>query len=315
MGQGAFGPATSPSPILEFKAGKLSLDGSEVRADPRKGKLVFLNDGGILRMQWKLRPSDSVEENLLVFPEDVSVEKVPECTTGRVLLMRFASDPTKKLFWWMQDLKDDKDGEIFDKLKALFSKPLSSGSPTLEDPDMEVLESAQMDSTQKVEESESKSGESISQPQVNADEATASIAEAIANAASEMSDMPSTMANSSLNSLLDPELVIPLLESDADLTNAVLEHLPEGQRDHNALKEQLRSPQLQQTLGRLTQALNEGLGAALIQQLDLPTSQQIGVRGLLDALNKYSLELKSKNQKDDDKMDVDKPDDPSADSK
>jgi 26S proteasome regulatory subunit N13 len=100
-GAGGAGPAAGP--LLEFRAGKMTLSGTTVTADPRRGKVVLTDDNGLLRFQWKPRPSGAVEENLLIFPDDCKVELVPECTTGRVILMRFSSDQSKKLFYWLQE--------------------------------------------------------------------------------------------------------------------------------------------------------------------------------------------------------------------
>eukprot|EP00474_Spongospora_subterranea_P011406 CRZ11864.1 hypothetical protein [Spongospora subterranea] len=104
-----------------------------------------------------------------------------------------------------------------------------------------------------------------------------------------------------LAEVLNPDRVIPLLQSDPDLVSAVLPDLPEvptscttwlhnsecvfqGERTREALYSQLRSPQLQQTLQRLTAAINSGQGQTLLRQLGLPVGDDIGVDALLQAL-------------------------------
>ena len=112
-------PAAAPvSPhLVEFKAGKCNLVGTTVTADPRKGKFVLTRDArdGMVHFQWATRPSGEPEDDLIVFPGDFSFEKVPECNSGRVYVMTFKSNNNRR-FFWMQDLKDEKDEEVAKKV-------------------------------------------------------------------------------------------------------------------------------------------------------------------------------------------------------
>jgi hypothetical protein len=107
--------SNQPKYPIEFRAGMMFRDGNMVRPDKRKG-LVFLHQSeGLLHFCWKDRKSGKVEEDWIVFPEDAVFEKVPQCTTGRVFLLKILSAEIKA-FFWMQEPKDDKD-EIY--LKAV----------------------------------------------------------------------------------------------------------------------------------------------------------------------------------------------------
>ena len=69
-------------------------------------------------------------KDLIVFPEEASVSKVPQCKTGRVIVLIFKSSD-RKLFFWMQEPDDSKDDEFLEKLNNYLNNPsaaLSSGS-------------------------------------------------------------------------------------------------------------------------------------------------------------------------------------------
>ena len=44
-----------------------------------------------------------------MFPGDADMRPVPQCTTGRVLLLQFKNN--RKEFFWMQEPKEDRDEE------------------------------------------------------------------------------------------------------------------------------------------------------------------------------------------------------------
>lgn len=133
---------------------------------------------------------------------------------------------------------------------------------------------------------------------------SSALLDAIARAAN-MQALAEAQSYRSLTSILDPEHVIPLLEEDPAIIDAISEHLPEGQRTRESLMEQLRSPQLQQTLSRLTAAFNQGQGGGILAQLGLSPNNSIGIDGLLDALRQYARDHGSSVSKSS-QMDVDK---------
>lgn len=45
-----------------------------------------------------------------MFPGDADMKFVPQCTTGRVLLLHFKNN-NRRLFFWMQEPKEDRDEE------------------------------------------------------------------------------------------------------------------------------------------------------------------------------------------------------------
>jgi len=111
---------------VEFKAGKLNFrtDGTKwVEPDKRKGlvQIKQSSDDNLIHFIWKDRTTGTEDINLMLFPEDASFRKVPEAG-GRVYVLEWSSSD-KKLFFWMQEPKDDKDKENCDNINKFINNP------------------------------------------------------------------------------------------------------------------------------------------------------------------------------------------------
>jgi len=63
---------------------------------------------------------------MIVFPEDAEFCCVPQCTTGRVFILRFKNN--RKMFFWMQEPNIDRDEEYKKKVNDLLNNPPVPGS-------------------------------------------------------------------------------------------------------------------------------------------------------------------------------------------
>jgi len=96
-------------------------------------------------------------------------------------------------------------------------------------------------------------------------------------------DIARAQANQpSLNDVLDAERVIAQLD-DTSLQQ-LLPFLPEGQRTVEDLRSQLRSPQVQQTISRLSSILNSSQYGHVMASLGLPQASGFGVSGFIDTI-------------------------------
>jgi len=78
--------------LVEFRCGKMTFNDSTkmVSPDKRKGMLmVTQSDDQLMHLQWKDRTSGTVEDDLILMPDDVVFKAVPACTTGRVFVLKF----------------------------------------------------------------------------------------------------------------------------------------------------------------------------------------------------------------------------------
>jgi len=114
--------------LVEFKAGKMNLRGNMVYPDKRKG-LVYLYRGHDLLMHlcWKERTSNTPEVDLVIFPDEIEFKRVTQNTTGRVYILKWKSN-ARKLFFWMQEPKEDKDEEYCKKINDFINHPPAPGS-------------------------------------------------------------------------------------------------------------------------------------------------------------------------------------------
>ncbi|XP_067125526.1 proteasomal ubiquitin receptor ADRM1 isoform X2 [Centruroides vittatus] len=114
--------------LVEFRAGKMSMKGNMVYPDKRKG-LVYIHqtEDCLMHFCWKDRKTGLVEDDLIIFPDDVEFKKVAQCTTGRVFVLKFKSS-SRKCFYWMQEPKTDKDDEYCSKVNEYLNNPPPLGS-------------------------------------------------------------------------------------------------------------------------------------------------------------------------------------------
>ncbi|CBZ54413.1 hypothetical protein NCLIV_048420 [Neospora caninum Liverpool] len=103
--------------VTSFRAGKCRINGSLVSPDTRKGRLqIGAGDDGLTHVQWINRETQQTEDDLIVI-NDAYLERVPECTTGRVYCLRFTSSDKKMLFW-MQEPDASKDETLIEQFNA-----------------------------------------------------------------------------------------------------------------------------------------------------------------------------------------------------
>ncbi|XP_029424306.1 proteasomal ubiquitin receptor ADRM1 isoform X2 [Nannospalax galili] len=114
--------------LVEFRAGKMSLKGTTVTPDKRKG-LVYIQqtDDSLIHFCWKDRTSGTVEDDLIIFPDDCEFKRVPQCPSGRVYVLKFKAG-SKRLFFWMQEPKTDQDEEHCRKVNECLNNPPMPGT-------------------------------------------------------------------------------------------------------------------------------------------------------------------------------------------
>jgi len=122
---GGRGGAAQSKALVEFRAGKMTTaTGSAlVSPDRRKGLIqIEQGDDQLMHFKWKDRGTGVVEDDLIIFPDDIEFVRVKQCTTGRVFVLKFKSS-SRRMFFWMQEPKEDKDEEYCKKVNDSLNKP------------------------------------------------------------------------------------------------------------------------------------------------------------------------------------------------
>uniref|UniRef100_A0A672MRV3 Pru domain-containing protein n=1 Tax=Sinocyclocheilus grahami TaxID=75366 RepID=A0A672MRV3_SINGR len=120
--------SSSSKYLVEFRAGKMTLKSSTVTPDKRKGTVyIQQTDDSLIHFCWKDRTSGNVEDDLIIFPDDCEFKRVNQCTTGRVYVLKFKAG-SKRLFFWMQEPKTDKDEEYCRKVNEYLNNPPIPGA-------------------------------------------------------------------------------------------------------------------------------------------------------------------------------------------
>ncbi|KAF9963532.1 hypothetical protein BGZ65_002552 [Modicella reniformis] len=125
--------ASTRPPLLQFKAGRCFRDGSTntILPDPTKGLVYMEEEDGLMHFYWKNRATNTVDDDLILFPGDAELTVVPECTTGRVLVLQFKSS-SQKLFFWLQEATTVLDHIVVQQANALINR-LDDGSEYMEE--------------------------------------------------------------------------------------------------------------------------------------------------------------------------------------
>ncbi|CAL8319494.1 unnamed protein product [Merluccius merluccius] len=114
--------------LVEFRAGKMTMKGSTVTPDKRKGQVyIQQTDDSLIHFCWKDRTTGNVDDDLIIFPDDCEFKRVTQCTTGRVYVLKFKAG-SKRLFFWIQEPKCDKDEEHCRKVNEYLNNPPMPGA-------------------------------------------------------------------------------------------------------------------------------------------------------------------------------------------
>jgi len=301
----------SNKPLVSFRAGKCTFANNTVTPINKKGTVQLIQTPDfLLHFQWKDRTSGAVEDDLIIFPEEAVFSKVTQGTPGRVFILKFKTSE-RKLFFWMQEPKDDKDKEIEEKVNQYINSPPTPDQPSGE---LRRVTPAQVAPVSRPATSAQPSQpQSPSQPQVQPD----SQPQAQPQAQSQPQQRPQpvqqnapqtqpalNLANIDLSSLLaqyagqssgtqqqnvdlvdlmSPDNLLPILSQDPAIVQELSTYLPEEERRNglSALRELLFSPQFQQGVEMFEHIVTSGQGNEVLRQFGVDPLKA-GPLGVLD---------------------------------
>ncbi|KAG1718264.1 adhesion regulating molecule [Suillus lakei] len=283
--------STSGRTILAFKAGRAFRRAGTnfVDASPTKGAIVLTNEDGLLHFMWKDRTTGELGEDLILFPGDAKLEKVPQSSWGRTYVLKFDSSDQKH-FFWLQDSSTLRDEEFVTNLNR-----------TLADPNIVAIWDAR-NIYPASEASTSAAGPSdlptVDGPIVPAtsDSAPAGTTpEQLAQLRGIVSSMTGFASEDELwlTDVLSSQNLLRLFQSHSELLPALFPHLPPElipssdatpQQAVEILQRTTNSPPFRSAVAQLDRALRTGALGEFVRSLGLPESAATGVGAFLAAI-------------------------------
>ncbi|XP_078092847.1 proteasomal ubiquitin receptor ADRM1 isoform X5 [Mustelus asterias] len=297
--------------LVEFRAGKMSLKGSTVTPDKRKGQVyIQQTDDSLIHFCWKDRTAGTVDDDLIIFPDDCEFKRVAQCTTGRVFVLKFKAG-SKRLFFWMQEPKSDKDEEFCRKVNEYLNNPpmpgalggsgssgghelaalggslgalagpaglaglLGSGGPTATSSSGSRSQSATVTPSSTTSAVRMTSVPSVAAATTPVPAPTVASTPVPAAAAASAAGLTTPAASSTavdLSSVLTPEIMAPIL-ANSEVQERLLPYLPTGEslpQPAEEIQNTLTSPQFQQAMSMFSAALASGQLGPLMSQFGLP---------------------------------------------
>lgn len=274
--------------MLEFRAGKMSLEGKHVVPDTRKG-LVRIGRGeeGLIHFQWLDRVQNIIELDQIIFPDEAVFEKVMQ-SSGRVYILKFSSDD-RKFFFWMQEPQSDGDSQLCNSVNCFMNHPIEM----IEEDEAEAsvpMHMSEVSEDTADDDLSSRAGNLVDQNMTGESAEVTSSAGPVQLADLQRilrSIQPSDAiedpdAGLGLGDILKPDLILPLIET-FPFEQRLASYLPEGPWTSESIMQLLQSAPFRQQVETFTHVLRTG-------QIDLaqfgidPSKYKFTVHSFLEAL-------------------------------
>ncbi|KAF8908918.1 proteasome complex subunit Rpn13 ubiquitin receptor-domain-containing protein [Gymnopilus junonius] len=276
--------------LLAFKAGRaFRREGSSAVEPSRTKGAIYLTNGddGLLHFIWVNRETNTIEEDLILFPFDASFLKVSE-SPGRVYVLKFSSS-NQRHFFWLQDASSARDEEFTENVNGL-----------LRDPEFDLRWNVPIASTAPEASAARPSGTSTFQATPDQLATLSQMLSSITGAASGSfcliysgvaSHTPALEPDVSLIDILTPANLTPLFNNHPELIPALFPQLPPDlpvPPSAEALQRIIHSPQFRAAVSNFDQALRTGLLGGLVRTLGLPEEAGTGVGPFLRAIQEQA---------------------------
>jgi hypothetical protein len=113
--------------LVEFRAGRLLIQGTTAKPDTRKGLVrVLRTEDGLLHVEWWSREEASPagpEFDEIVFPDEATFEQPPRAPP-RVFMLKFAEQADRNAMFWMQEPSEAGDADLCAKVNRIINMPM-----------------------------------------------------------------------------------------------------------------------------------------------------------------------------------------------
>jgi len=287
------------SNLFQFRAGRMSMNGTTVSADKRKGYVQIFQSTAddLMHFVWKERTSNTNEIDLIIFPDEATFKRVTQCTTGRVYLLELAQTK-KRYFFWSQEPNEEKDAEIETKVNQLLNPPPDNQQASIQQQLLALVgRGIQSNATSSSSATTTSSNTATTQPiQIDLAEILRNIRPPQQGRDQTQTQQPAQGQGST--PVLTPEVVLPFL-SNPVIAVTLRPFLPEEIRSTQDLTSLAHNPQLQQALENINSVLQSDNASSLLGQLNLEPSAASGVLSFFQAIQRQTEKENSEEDKRD----------------
>eukprot|EP00850_Spirogloea_muscicola_P009762 SM000055S18296 [mRNA] locus=s55:647116:656225:+ [translate_table: standard] len=249
-----------PATLYQFRAGKMTMQGTTVHPDRRKGLVrIFKGEDELMRFQWLSRRTFLDEEDFIVYPDDATFEKVTE-TDDRVYLVSLRRSK-RKLFLWMQEPDADQDEAVCRRVNKIFNIRYYDELEDDEDFESEANSVPAGVMPSSIPGAAGSGDNRTWKPAVQLSELQSILSNLGQESPGPVASIQPYNPGPSLAEIIRPETLRPFLDYE-DVRERLAPHLPESLRSQEAMDELMQSVQFQQQVETFSQVLRAG-------QLDL----------------------------------------------
>ncbi|SPP88818.1 blast:Proteasomal ubiquitin receptor ADRM1 homolog [Drosophila guanche] len=116
--------------LIEYKAGLMVSRDRVIEPDSRKGLLFLRRIEDEVHICWKDRQSGKVEMDIVAVPGVPRFQRVIECNTGRVFVLRFEG-VRQRHFFWMQEAYPERDNDFCQRFNELIKASREPDKPKI----------------------------------------------------------------------------------------------------------------------------------------------------------------------------------------
>merc|ERR1711939_160775 len=310
-------------PLIQFRAGRCERRQNTKWVDPQPGKgLISLeqsNEDGLMHFQYKDLESNTLIDDLILFPGDATFSPVPASTSGRVYVLKFSSSSARH-FYWMQDVSNEQDSRRAARVNALIDDP---DAPESQDDSQAPSDGGSGgDVAMSSSEAEPESSSSLEASGDGGSSSNNNLASMIPNlpdnvTPEQMAQLQALFSGSStqasrgggvhdaltpsasLADILSPARLLNLLETSPSVAQSLYQYLPQESATVpytlESLKRVVTSPELRKSARGMDQALTSGALGPLAGSLGLREDETFGVEAYLRGVQRLGDAEKQKD--------------------
>jgi len=270
--------------FIEFKAGKMIIEGDDVKPDLTKGIISLNKEEGLIHFNWSHRDGTIVDE-LILFPDEAKFSRIVSITSSIVFLLEIND---LKKFYWLQEFKEDNDcEELVKKINSSFQTKT---------PPSQTTTSTKNKVTNKPTTTAASSTTTTTKQSITVDDIKGILSNIPQTTTTTTSKKQKLSDDQNLYKILNIDTLCSIIQKYPDIAKKLKQYLPKNSEETvNSLCEQIRSSQFKRTLRIFSEAFSSGQLGSLFQSMELDPN--LGAIGNIELFFKALQEKEEKKDK------------------